>query len=114
LYGLKYSNLLQNLQSIEPFRPISRREKCSWRGFIQDVREWLDIAPFRDGWERLNGQGQESHDLRPLASGHGAGGARPSRARQTRIFARLAVKPLSYLYEHFAELPVVDYDTGRA
>ena len=54
--------------------------------------------------------------LRLLAIDHGVGVVRGlnDKATMPDIAERCGAKMFSYLYEHFAELPIMDYDRGRA
>jgi hypothetical protein len=88
-------------------------------------RDWIEehvpqISTSRwtgDGWKvAFELTASTDVDFRLLAIDHGVGVVRVLRDEATipDFGERLGTKRFSYLYEHFAELPIVDYDSGRA
>ena len=88
-------------------------------------RDWIEehvpqISTSRwtgDGWKvAFELMASPRVDFRLLAIDHGVGVVRvlADDAKIPDFSQALASKRFSYLYEHFAELPVVGYDAGRA
>jgi SAM-dependent methyltransferase len=88
-------------------------------------RDWIEehvpqISTSRwtgDGWKvAFELIASPDVDFRLLAIDHGVGVVRVLKDGATLAdrARELGAKRFSYLYEHFAELPIVDYDVGRA
>jgi len=88
-------------------------------------RDWIEehvpqISTSRwtgDGWKvAFELMASPDVDFRLMAIDHGVGVIRvlTENARLADLGETLGPQRFSYLYEHFSELPVVDYDQGRA